>query len=375
MIVIADDITGAAEIAGIALRYGLEVHFALDVLPLEIAMKSSDETIIIIATDSRSFALADAVAIHRTIALETLKAGHHRLFKKCDSVLRGHVLAELEVLREITNHTTVFLQPANPAAGRCIQQGRYQIHKVPLHKTAFATDPDFPAVTDLVQELLWRGNSYPSDLISVDDCPDIHTLAKLAKQINREALWAGSSAFFEQLLIHHNGKTALPAVAPRPVKSPLLVLVGSQHSSFEEWMLHHQPKTSVLEIPLRLIAEDVTSVQVEKFRVLVRENLLQHEALIIRLSTNGLPSGVTAQQLLERIGLIMQPILLNFGSGELWMTGGATAYAILKRMEWTELTPAEELLPGVVRMRVTGTSNIFITVKPGSYPWPEGMLL
>jgi hypothetical protein len=32
----------------------------------------------------------------------------------------------------------------------------------------------------------------------------------------------------------------------------------------------------------------------------------------------------------------------------------------------------QELSPGVVRMKVKERKGIFITVKPGSYAWPEG---
>ncbi|HXD77750.1 MAG TPA: nucleotide-binding domain containing protein, partial [Puia sp.] len=53
---------------------------------------------------------------------------------------------------------------------------------------------------------------------------------------------------------------------------------------------------------------------------------------------------------------------------ELVIEGGATAYAIIRRIGMDRLYPLEELAPGVVRMRA---GDFFITVKPGSYRWPE----
>jgi hypothetical protein len=40
-------------------------------------------------------------------------------------------------------------------------------------------------------------------------------------------------------------------------------------------------------------------------------------------------------------------------------------------MNWKTLIPIQELAPGLVRMRVVKAPGIFVTVKPGSYPWPD----
>ena len=58
--------------------------------------------------------------------------------------------------------------------------------------------------------------------------------------------------------------------------------------------------------------------------------------------------------------------------------GGATAWATLQALGWTEFTITAQLAPGVVQMRVTNachTQNLrsengtLVTLKPGSYPW------
>jgi hypothetical protein len=53
----------------------------------------------------------------------------------------------------------------------------------------------------------------------------------------------------------------------------------------------------------------------------------------------------------------------------LLIEGGATAHTILKALSWTKLSPVEELLPKVVRMKVQNTSDIYLTLKPWSYFW------
>ena len=58
---------------------------------------------------------------------------------------------------------------------------------------------------------------------------------------------------------------------------------------------------------------------------------------------------------------------------ELLIEGGATAYSVLNYLKWKTLIPEQELEPGVVRMRVGRKPSLFLTIKPGSYPWPSGV--
>jgi uncharacterized protein YgbK (DUF1537 family) len=47
--------------------------------------------------------------------------------------------------------------------------------------------------------------------------------------------------------------------------------------------------------------------------------------------------------------------------------GGATAWATLQVLGWTEFTITAQIAPGVVQMRAT--NGTLVTLKPGSYPW------
>ena len=165
IIVIADDLTGAAEIAGIGHSYGLSTALLIDVadnLPV------SD--LIVIATDTRSMTEQDAVnETHRICqaiklglpkltearyaAMTPLKRAQAmakqddilHLFKKTDSALRGHVHLELRALIEESRYEQVMYMPANPSMGRTIRGGRYFVNGLPIDQTDFSRDPEFPA--------------------------------------------------------------------------------------------------------------------------------------------------------------------------------------------------------------------------------------
>ena len=139
--VIADDFTGAAEIAGIGLRYGLTIQLAMP------GVSYDNAELFIVSTDSRSMNKEQAVAIHGEVVKDILKLKPGFIFKKIDSVLRGHVLDELQIQMAIMERSKALVLPANPSLGRTIQNGVYYVDRIEIHSTGFATDPEF-AITD-----------------------------------------------------------------------------------------------------------------------------------------------------------------------------------------------------------------------------------
>jgi uncharacterized protein YgbK (DUF1537 family) len=57
--------------------------------------------------------------------------------------------------------------------------------------------------------------------------------------------------------------------------------------------------------------------------------------------------------------------------GQVYVEGGATAIALVRRMGWNRLTVLREVAPGVVTLGVGGAPCLWLTVKPGSYRWPD----
>jgi len=98
--VIADDLTGAAELAGIGLTYGLSVELVMQA-DLESAELAATADLLVIATDARS--VPEPIAVQEmtiaTAAAWSLKPD--LLYKKVDSVLRGYVLAETEAQMQV----------------------------------------------------------------------------------------------------------------------------------------------------------------------------------------------------------------------------------------------------------------------------------
>src|SRR5690554_2793952 len=106
--VIADDFTGAAEIGGIGLRYGLKV--VIETEPFE----QPDVDILVIATDTRSLNGEEASAQISRITRDLMKIRPELIFKKIDSALRGNIVEELAAQMKTSGKKRGVIIPANP---------------------------------------------------------------------------------------------------------------------------------------------------------------------------------------------------------------------------------------------------------------------
>src|SRR5215467_6378115 len=125
--VIADDLTGAAELAGIGLRYGLESEVVVCG-----KCTAANPDLLCIDTDSRSCKPGEAARRAGHAARELRKAGARWIYKKVDSVLRGNVITEIRAIQKTLGLRGVLLVPANPCFGRVIRHGRYFVNGKPI---------------------------------------------------------------------------------------------------------------------------------------------------------------------------------------------------------------------------------------------------
>lgn len=139
--VIADDLTGACDVAAALLPWpgGIAVYpdgvvLALDDLPAALAVRN---------TQSRTLPPAAAAGRVRA-ALGALGAGAGILLKKIDTGLRGPLGAEIDAALDATGAPRAFVLPAIPEVGRTTVDGEQRIDGVPVHRTAFADDPQNP---------------------------------------------------------------------------------------------------------------------------------------------------------------------------------------------------------------------------------------
>lgn len=352
MIVIADDITGAAEIAGIAFSRGEQVR-----LVCGDALATGGTTVI--ATDTRSMSEVEAFAETRRIISHF--SFPFLIYKKTDSALRGHVMAELSALMEATGYQRVVYLPANPSKGRIIKDGVYYINNVPIHETAFNYDPEFPAKTSVLKERFPDAESKGIIMPDAENEKDIQDV--VAKYNDGKTLFAGAADLFAAVLNANHGdkpsdsslRLANYGVSPHDSHDSTLILCGSTQS-----------KPLDLSIPIAPMPREVYDGN-EDISLWDTNAYQEKHSLILTVPYTHRTGKEVAVHLRTMMAAKARELVAGHCPQHLIIEGGATAWATLHALGWTEFTITAQLAPGIVQMNAT--NGTLVTLKPGSYPW------
>lgn len=368
--VIADDITGAAEIAGIGSQFGLST---------KLMIYSGDETIqlpepcdlLIFATDTRSMSEKDS--LNESIRLSNLivEMGCTKVFKKTDSVLRGYVLVELTELMRAVGKKRALLLPQNPSKGRTIVNGIYYINGVPLNQTDFAHDPEFPATSSYVAALCYGAKVFPIEKrikrhgIYMAEATTPEEVTQQAAKLSDEVLPAGGADFFTAYLLS-KGYTPKEKPTFAGLGENTLIVLGStaKHPIMDSpYILRNN--TPSHNTPRLLFYRKAPKKWMEK----IDRSYTSHRSLIIYTDYPPMHGREYALNLREHVGEATEFMLSKHHPQNLIIEGGATAFSILKRMKWNLFDIACEVAPGVIRMTPVEQPTTTVTLKPGSYPW------
>jgi len=361
-IVIADDLTGAAEIAGIAWRYNIPAALATS------AEAATPAEMLVYCTDSRSVSWDEAISITEHIA-DTIKSrAPEFIYKKIDSVYRGYVTDEVKATMHRLGFTKALIIGANPSLGRTIADGHYYIHGKPIHETGFARDPEFPVTHSSVAKMLGGAvqvlkhtDTLPDHGIVAGEAASTADMQQWANKITCDWLLAGSGDFFTALLEkYHQSRNAVTT----STALPHLFVRGTAFPNEPEWaeavQEHHN---GVVYLP-------VDCRQSSAWLNDARQIIASRKKLLLMYHATSIPAGTSAAWLRTNMANAVTQLVEQEGIKELFIEGGSTAAAILQALRCTTLAVVYEWQRGVVRLQGNG---LFITVKPGSYALPASI--
>ncbi len=377
--VIADDFTGAAELGGLGLRYGMSVEIETEVID------DCSADLLIIATDTRSMTKEQASQENYNIikALEVINPDW--IYKKTDSVLRGHILEELVSIIKASHIEKVLLVPANPSFGRTISEGQYFINNKPLHKTGFSEDPEFALSSSNVLKILGDSETidtvvlkdeakFPEQGVIIGEAENDSDLTKWALKVKENILPAGAAGFFAALL-EQNGYLAKKNYDAKLMKlgKIRLYVCGSSFTLSRNTVEDAKKEGRIVcEMPDDLFSGKGNSeVILTKWTSEITEYFKSHNSIIVAINQPIILKDGFAKRLREITALIVKGVLENVPVEELFIEGGATTSAIVRMLNFKKFVPVQEVAPGVIRMQVKDKTNMFITLKPGSYLWPS----
>ena len=324
-LIVADDLTGAADCAAQALRHGLTAAVALR------PGAGVDADVLALDLDTRNGGARAAYAATR----DAVSGGAPLLYVKLDSLLRGHVGAALDGALDGAGAVTAVVAPAFPAQGRTTVGGRQLV--------------DGEVVGDLLETLRAqterevihvRDGVLDRPGLLVCDAEDDDDLARIAGAgwvgANSRAVWAGSAglagALFRGL---EPGGGAPPVAAPG---GPALVVVGTQAAAAQLEVLLGRPGCAGVPAGPRMGEEALAALARGEDAVLYGEA----------------SAGADLTAAVEHAaGLVL--------------TGGETARAVCDRVGVTAIELIREIEPGVPLGRA---GDLGIVTKAGAFGDP-----
>jgi uncharacterized protein YgbK (DUF1537 family) len=374
--VIADDLTGAAELAGIGLEHGLKTEVTTNV------EQAHYTDLLIIATDTRSLSEVDAKRIIYEITLKLVTLKPRVIFKKIDSVLRGHILAELSCQLEASNAKRVMIVPGNPHHNKKVKDGIYYYNDHPVHLSNYSIDPAFPVISSNVSDMLRADGTLPilktheklpDEGITVCEAAGEQDLKHWIEQTDNNTIIAGAAGLFKHLLGHLGHAQSSPVNNPDLLFAQRLFVFGSTfYQGKNDVNNGFMNKIPVIYIPSWIIADhDHKQHLYESYANEVVQNLKEHESAIIAIHPDTTKElDVEPVSLAHKMGMLVKCISQHIHLRELLIEGGATAWAILEHLQISKLHPLQQISPGVIRMGIAGNNQLYVTLKPGSYEWP-----
>lgn len=376
ILVIADDLTGAAELGGVALRYGLSVVIS------HAYINESEVDVQVINTNTRSLSATEVSTRIRYLFAQIDSTVFDGVYLKFDSALRGHIYQEISLYTSLFNAVSVCFCPVNPVLGRIIRDGKYWVGEQLISQTSFAYDPEFPILKDSVLEILgapdWKLQQVePLDSMTgvyVFQAENMAEIKQLARWSKKSSVFAGAAAYFDALLreqfsagrksgdLSVIGSTTevVSAKVTVDLREPILYVCGSTHANSREWLMQQPDPYLVWWDALDFSADEyVIAVLKEKSKAIF-----------------AFAEHVDADAYTLRIGMaeMMKRIFKKYEIKELCIEGGATAFEILKELEIDTFTPVQELSSGVIRSKVKN-KDLYITLKPGSYQWSTSLCI
>lgn len=402
--VIADDFTGATDIAGLLARSGVKVSLRMG-LPEEDPETCETAAFEVIALKSRTAPVADAIAETRA-ALDWLKrAGATRFFwKYCstfDSTPEGNIGPVAEALMaDLQTDQTIYC-PAFPENGRSIFMGNLFVGEQPLSESPMKDHPLTPMRDSNLQRLLApqvRGNVGLANRLCVAKGTDALSarLSELRAQgvahvvvdaVANDDLYTIAEACRDMPLMTGGSAVAMPLPA-------LYLADGTLSPDAEKTQKPSLPEGAIIlsgscsKMTRAQVAECLKTVAGYQLDPLVlakegldaaRAWLAQQDPFARKLvyATTD-PDGVRAAQ--EQLGTaqageIVEAALAQLaidardaGTRRFVVAGGETSGAVTKALKVSRLTIGREIAPGVPWTYCeSGGHEIALTLKSGNF--------
>ncbi len=275
----------------------------------------------------------------------------------------------------------------NPDMKRLIINGIYYVDNIPLSETFFAQDKEYRVksshVTELIQsdncevKSVSRNGIIPEEGLLIADVQARDDMKQWLSLANDETVLAGGASFFDVVLEQEFGKKSNKGVVNYQLGNKSLIVFGSAYpkdASFVKSLLHSGVQVS--NMPDELYWADHCDMEgIERWAGEIVKLLKSDNKIILTINQTGDTCKNVICSIREKIARVVQLVLQQVELDDMLIEGGATTSAILKSLKVTRLYPFQQIESGVIQMSAQGYPKLYITTKPGSYLWPNNLLL
>jgi uncharacterized protein YgbK (DUF1537 family) len=407
---IADDFTGATDLANTLVKEGMRVVQVIGVPAPDLDFGDADA--VVVALKSRTAPVADAIADAIAESLQALawlraQGARQILFKYCstfDSTPDGNIGPVADALSKALNTDFALICPAFPANGRTIYHGLLFVGNLPLAESPMKDHPLTPmrdsnlmrlmeahssgrvgliplhvvrqgadAISAKIADLKAQGISY-----GVIDALDETDLRMIGKAAANHALITGGSGialglpdnYRDTRQIKTQQDTAVPTIEGRTA-----VLAGSCSTATRAQLELARSQWPCCKVDIDRIAtgEDVVSA-------LAGWAIAQPQNTPVVIYGSADPQEVKAVQEkygVERSGKMMEDTLAalavrlsNAGFHRIVVAGGETSGAVVSALDVKMLQIGAEIAPGVPWTQTRGTRPLALALKSGNFGKP-----
>ncbi|WP_027550343.1 3-oxo-tetronate kinase [Bradyrhizobium sp. Cp5.3] len=408
---IADDYTGASDLANTLTRAGLRTVQTIGVPADDLALPEVDA--VVVSLKSRS--IEAGLAVSRSRAAEAWLRGRgarHVLFKICstfDSTDAGNIGPVMDALRADCGEAIVLVTPAFPETGRTVYQGNLFVGAVPLNESPLKDHPlnpmhdsnlarvlarqseaqvglvDLAAVTRGVDAVRARlaelsGKGIGAAIIDAVFDRDLETIGLVAAEHTLSVGASGIGLGLARALVS-TGKVKSAAAGSAEgaaVGGPAACLAGSCSQA----TLQQVAKAEAVMPVLHLDSDRIITGKDEAQRALAwaTPRLADGPVLIASSATPDQVAALQARHGRDAAGHAIEQTMADIAEGlvqagvrRLIVAGGETSGAVVDRLRIPGFLVGVEIAAGVPVLRAVGSDagDMLLALKSGNFGGPE----
>ncbi|WP_406411692.1 3-oxo-tetronate kinase [Streptomyces sp. NBC_01614] len=406
---LADDFTGATDLANNLVRAGMRVVQLIDVPEDRIDGQAIDADAVVIALKSRTTPASDAVdASLRALAWLRSAGAEQIYFKYCstfDSTPAGNIGPVTEALMDALGADFTIATPAFPDNGRTVFKGHLFVGDVLLSDSGMRHHPLTPMTDSNLVSVLQAQTGRPVGLVdhtvvaggadavrtrfdelrkegagvAIVDAVSNDDLVRLGEAVRDLPLVTAGSGLAIGLPANWGFEPSAAAAQLPPAGGHAAVVSGSVSTATNgqvlEFLRTGRPAYSV--DPLRIAAGEDVAGQALAFAdahlgdgpVLVYSTEAPDTVRAVQVRLGAAEAGELVERTLARVA----QGLVERGVRRLVVAGGETSGAVVQALGITRLRIGPQIAPGVPWCAATlpGGDTLHITLKSGNFGGPD----